>query len=76
MKMDGWDMSLTHFHQKLAENDPLHGVIDMVQHCGVIAKFNGGAKPVGVEIQTVITGLVVARISALLWIVAVFRRIP
>jgi hypothetical protein len=50
MKIDGWYMSLTHFHQKLTENDPLHGVVYMGQHCGVIAKFNGGAKPVRVEI--------------------------
>ena len=76
MKMDYWDISLAHFHQKLAEDDPLHGVVDVVKHCGVVAKFNGGAIPVRVKIETVITGFVVTRISGFLWIIAVFRRIP
>ena len=51
---------LAQLNKKLGKDDPLDGLICFLQQGRVITKFNGGAIPVGVQIQTMVAGLVVA----------------
>jgi len=71
---DHGDVIPAHFHEELAEDDPLHGLVDVVEDSRVVAELNGGAVPLGVEIQAVVTGLVIAQVC--LGIVAIIAGVP